>query len=348
MNAGFAVVDVETTGLVPGRDRVAEIGVVHVDPDGTVRDRWETLVNPQRDLGPQRIHGIRAEQVRHAPLFADVLPEVMRRLEGRAFVAHNARFDHRFLTAEFLRAGQEFPVVAEDVVCTMRLARAFLPGAGRSLQDCCNAFGLLLEDAHTAGADAEATAHVLSAYLSMAPEDPVWAAALERSAATSWSVPAHAGHPGLSRAGSDQLGSLRRRLAAAWADGMLSPESVSGLYAEASRLGIPGERIDALLQEPVPAPAGTWPAPAGTWPASTALVAPGQRLVLTGQMGRPRHEITERLGAAGYPVHPTVTRAVALVIAADPDSLSLKARRARDYGIPVVGEDFLDTLLGGF
>ncbi|MBO9705935.1 MAG: DNA polymerase III subunit epsilon, partial [Arthrobacter sp.] len=102
MSAGFAVVDVETTGLVAGRDRVAEIGIVHVDPDGTVRDRWETLVNPQRDLGPQRIHGIRAEQVRDAPLFLDVLPEIARRLEGRAFVAHNARFDHRFLTAEFL------------------------------------------------------------------------------------------------------------------------------------------------------------------------------------------------------------------------------------------------------
>ncbi|QTF71302.1 exonuclease domain-containing protein [Arthrobacter woluwensis] len=340
MNAGFAVVDVETTGLVPGRDRVAEIGVVHVDPDGTVRDRWETLVNPQRDLGPQRIHGIRAEQVRDAPLFADVLPEIVRRLDGRVFVAHNARFDHRFLTAEFLRAGEDFPVVADDVVCTMRLARTFLPGAGRSLQDCCNAFGLLLEDAHTAGADAEATAHVLSAYLSMAPEDPRWAAALERSAAAAWSVPSRAGHPGLSRADSDRLGSLRRRLAAAWSDGMLSPESVSGLYAEAARLGVPGEHIDALLQEPAPASPGTWPA-------LTVPVLPGQRLVLTGQMGRPRHEITERLGAAGYPVHPTVTRSVALVIAADPDSMSLKARRARDYGIPVVGEDVLHTLLGG-
>lgn len=52
MNAGFAVVDVETTGLFPGSHRVAEIAVVYVEADGTVSNRWETLVNPQRDLGP--------------------------------------------------------------------------------------------------------------------------------------------------------------------------------------------------------------------------------------------------------------------------------------------------------
>jgi DNA polymerase-3 subunit epsilon len=62
MEAGFAVVDVETTGLFPGSHRVAEIAIVHVDPEGNVTDRWETLINPQRDLGPQRIHGIRAER----------------------------------------------------------------------------------------------------------------------------------------------------------------------------------------------------------------------------------------------------------------------------------------------
>ena len=335
------MVDVETTGLFAGKDRVAEVGVVHVGPDGTVGDRWESLVNPRRDLGPQRIHGIRAEQIRDAPLFADIVPELARRLEGRAFVAHNASFDHRFLTAEFLRAGHEFPVAVDDALCTMRLARTFLPGAGRSLQDCCNAFGLVLEDAHTAGADAEATAHVLSAYLSMAPEHPAWAAALSRAAAAVWSVPSHAGHPGLPRYSSGPLARLRRQLASAWTDGMLSPESVAGLYREAARLGVAEEHVDALLREPAPAAAPVTPRSE-----FASTVRPGQKLVLTGQMRRPRHEITERLGAAGYPVHPAVTRAVTLVIAADPDSLSTKARRARAYGIPVVGEDFLQTLIG--
>lgn len=50
MNKGFAVVDVETTRLYPRSHRTAEIAVEHIDPDGTVGNRWESLVNPQRDL----------------------------------------------------------------------------------------------------------------------------------------------------------------------------------------------------------------------------------------------------------------------------------------------------------
>lgn len=64
---GYAVVDVETTGLFSaGQDRIAEIAVVLVDPDGKVEDSWATLVNPGRDLGAQHIHGIRAADARHA------------------------------------------------------------------------------------------------------------------------------------------------------------------------------------------------------------------------------------------------------------------------------------------
>ena len=65
----FAVVDFETTGILPSyHHRVVEIGVTHVDDDGTITGRWETLINPERDLGPQHIHGIRAADILDAYL----------------------------------------------------------------------------------------------------------------------------------------------------------------------------------------------------------------------------------------------------------------------------------------
>ena len=72
----FAVVDFETTGILPSyHHRVVEIGVTHVEDDGTISSRWETLINPERDLGPQRIHGIHAADVLDAPTFSDVAAE---------------------------------------------------------------------------------------------------------------------------------------------------------------------------------------------------------------------------------------------------------------------------------
>lgn len=70
---GYAVIDFETTGILPSyHHRVIEIGVARVEDDGTVSGRWETLVNPQRDPGRQDIHGIRAADILDAPLFSGV------------------------------------------------------------------------------------------------------------------------------------------------------------------------------------------------------------------------------------------------------------------------------------
>ncbi|WP_081809253.1 exonuclease domain-containing protein [Mycobacterium sp. URHB0044] len=100
----IAVVDVETTGLY-NVDRVVEVAVVTVDRDGTIVDEFETLVNPLRDVGPTWIHGIDATMVRHAPTFADVAQHVACRVDGAVVAGHNVRFDTRILTREFERAG---------------------------------------------------------------------------------------------------------------------------------------------------------------------------------------------------------------------------------------------------
>jgi DNA polymerase-3 subunit epsilon len=93
----LAFVDLETTGATATADRITEIGIVEVDADG-VRE-WSCLVNPGTPISGfiQNLTGISNAMVADAPPFEDVAEEVLARLEGRLFIAHNARFDYGFL-----------------------------------------------------------------------------------------------------------------------------------------------------------------------------------------------------------------------------------------------------------
>ncbi len=128
----IAFVDVETTGATPTGDRVTEIAIVRV-VGGVLAEEWSTLVDPGCTIPEeiQALTGITNAMVRGAPRFSEVRREVMRRLEGHLFVAHNARFDYGFIKNEFRRVEQPFTA---DVLCTVRLSRRLFPeAAGHSL-----------------------------------------------------------------------------------------------------------------------------------------------------------------------------------------------------------------------
>jgi DNA polymerase-3 subunit epsilon len=160
----FAVVDVETTGLFPvpdGRDRVLELAIVRLRPDGTVEDEYTTLLNPQRRVAATRVHGITQRQVEGAPFFQDVAGDVGTRLCDAIVVGHNVGFDWRFLDGEFSLAGVELPRM--PTICTMSLASRV--GAGsRKLGLLCEEFGITLT-AHSALGDARATATLLREFM---------------------------------------------------------------------------------------------------------------------------------------------------------------------------------------
>jgi DNA polymerase-3 subunit epsilon len=161
---GFAIVDVETTGFKPTVDRIVELGIVLADADGNFQSDWEMRFNPQGPVGATHVHGIKDEDVREAPLFADVAPEIARQLSSRTLVAHNARFDTSFLQAEFERAGWDMPSV--QAICTLDASSYYLPDLlRRRLVDCCEAIGWDLDDAHSALADAHAVRGLLHWYL---------------------------------------------------------------------------------------------------------------------------------------------------------------------------------------
>lgn len=124
-----AVVDFETTGLRAFEGHaVIEVGVVLVDGlDVLDEPRMSSLVDPQRAVsaGSFGVHGISSDRLQGRPRFADVLPDLLRALEGRVMVAHNATFDASFLRAEMERLHLEQPVLR--LVDTVLLARAVFP-----------------------------------------------------------------------------------------------------------------------------------------------------------------------------------------------------------------------------
>ena len=147
----LVVVDVETTGLY-NSDRVVEVAAVTVDPTGRIVDEWDTLIDPQRDVGPTHIHGVTASMVSAAPTFEEVAAALANRLYGAVLVAHNLAFDARMLTNEYDRLGAR--LVPGDGVCTLRLG-------GGKLADVCRLCGIELTHAHRALGDARATARAL-------------------------------------------------------------------------------------------------------------------------------------------------------------------------------------------
>ncbi|MDX6333612.1 MAG: polymerase subunit epsilon [Streptosporangiaceae bacterium] len=109
------MVDVETTGLYPSMERVVEIAVVQLTADAEITAEFGTLINPRRDVGPTRLHGITAADVTNAPTFAAAAATSWQLLSGRILVAHNAPLDARFFDAEFTRCADAASPAATHV-----------------------------------------------------------------------------------------------------------------------------------------------------------------------------------------------------------------------------------------
>ena len=167
----WVVIDLETTGLRPTTDRIVEIALVRLDQSGQEMAAWTTLVDPERDPGPTRIHGLTARHLKGAPTFDNIARDLLGFIADGVVVAHNARFDTAFLNAECARAGIAWgPIVG---LCTMATASAMGICASRSLADICEELGIPLTDHHAALADARATATLLLHLLPPSYELPV-------------------------------------------------------------------------------------------------------------------------------------------------------------------------------
>ena len=169
--AEFVVFDLETTGLSAERDRICEFGAVRVRGLEAV-DSFQSLVNPGVALPEPvaRLTGLREQELRRAPSVSSVLGRFLAFAGDELLVAHNARFDQRFLERQLLAMhGRR---LSEPPLCTAALARRLLEGRLRriGLGSLAHFFGVPTTPCHRALPDAEATAQVLVHLIGIAQE----------------------------------------------------------------------------------------------------------------------------------------------------------------------------------
>jgi len=161
----FAIVDTETTGGNPVKDRIMEIAIVLHDGQQVVEE-FSTLINPQTPIAPFIIAltGITDEMVAASPTFEEISSDIMRLTDKSIFVAHNCRFDYSVLRKEFKRIGIRFQ---RKQLCTVHLSQKLFPGQqSYSLGKLCRDMGIPVEKRHRALGDARATALLFEKLLS--------------------------------------------------------------------------------------------------------------------------------------------------------------------------------------
>lgn len=159
MNQKYAIVDIEATN--PGNQaKIIQVGIVLVE-NGEIIQSYQTDVNPQEALDQHIIEltGITDQQLMQAPLFSQVAGVIYDLLEDAVFVAHNVTFDANLLAESLFWEGYELRTPRVD---TVELAQVCFPRLQNySLGSLCQEFEIPLENAHTALADAQATAELL-------------------------------------------------------------------------------------------------------------------------------------------------------------------------------------------
>lgn len=152
----YAIVDIETTGSHAEGNGITEIAIV-LHNGKEVEGKFSTLINPQAAIPSfvSSLTGIYNYMVADAPLFSEVASNIHSLLKDRIFVAHNVNFDYSFLRASFKEHGYDWQA---KKLCTIRLAKKAFPGLKKyGLGSLCDHFGIVNNDRHRAGGDAEAT-----------------------------------------------------------------------------------------------------------------------------------------------------------------------------------------------
>ncbi len=166
----IAFIDLETTGINLGTDRVVEIAIVKILSDGS-RSVKRKIINPEMPIpkASTDVHGITDEMVKGAPTFKQVAQELKQMLDGCDFAGYNSnRFDIPLLMEEFLRVQVDFDMKNRKLLDVQNIFHKMEPRTlGAAYKFYCNKN---LDGAHGAEVDATATLEILEAQLERYPE----------------------------------------------------------------------------------------------------------------------------------------------------------------------------------
>lgn len=381
----IAVVDVETTGIYSA-DRVVEVGVVTIDRAGVIVDEFECLINPLRDPGPTWLHGLTPSILRDAPMFEDVALHLAALLDGAVVAAHNLRFDRRLLSLEFDRAGVDIDWgegldTMRAVRCKLGVACADygiqLHGAHCALNDARATAQLLLQVADSFDSCRPAVAYPLSGEVPrVLTRDGFTAVDIQRPYVLQLASGMHSTADTapyvtlLDYAVADLKFDVdeRRELALLAQDLGLSDHSrmrahkefLNGLIDAALDDGaVTDEEFDQLCRAAALLEVDDAVVSARTNPyrvtTETLHLEAGLAVCFTGAAQWPdgqtleRDELEHHARRYGLePVKSVTKKTCQLLVAADPNSMSGKAKNAQKFGIPVASVmDFVTALNGG-
>lgn len=155
----YAIVDLEATSA-SSFAKIIQVGIVIIE-NGKVVEAFESDINPHEPLNEHIISltGLTDERLAKAPEFSQVAKTIFELIDGAIFVAHNVKFDANLLAEELFMEGYE---LRSPLVDTVELSQIFFPTLERyTLENLSQSLDLRLTDAHTAIADARATAELL-------------------------------------------------------------------------------------------------------------------------------------------------------------------------------------------
>ncbi|MEQ1909369.1 MAG: 3'-5' exonuclease [Vicinamibacterales bacterium] len=168
LDSDIVVVDFETTGLSARHDRIIEIAMARLNPEGELVAEFATVVDPgHQSLGAAHIHGITSADLVGAPAFEDVYDTLCDFLDGAVVVAHNATFEEWFLGHECLRA--RLPLPRNHAIDSLWLSHLLTNRPGHSVADMAVHTGFEQYKPHHAIGDVYATLDIIQPILRRRP-----------------------------------------------------------------------------------------------------------------------------------------------------------------------------------